>query len=321
MTIMDLFQDWTNDLVTFHNVRPSTISYYRDKVRCFVRYSWESRIAIFRDFYRFKQAFSRFSRAPIKDSTKSKVFQTMRQFNDWMTINRITRENVVKILGKTPKIVYPEVEILTIDDIQRVYIAIEKMYKWAIFERNLLIFEVFLYSGIRHNELLNLKVADIGTNYIHIIDGKWGKNRYVGIPEWLGKKIAEYLENNKITQGYIFPSKNGQKSTHRLCSAFFAKIQKRTDIRLYPHKLRHTYATQCLASGMDMHILQRQLGHEDIKMTMKYVHIADTIRFERVQRFVTPKFRKSSASMQKISIHEILRAFEAINVRLGVVDQ
>ena len=74
-------------------------------------------------------------------------------------------------------------------------------------------------------------------------------------------------------------SSSAVRGTTRLVSTIFQQLSERSGVKLFPHKLCHTYATQCLAAGIDIHVLQRQLGHEDIKMTIRYVHIADSIRF------------------------------------------
>jgi integrase len=78
--------------------------------------------------------------------------------------------------------------------------------------------------------------------------------------------------------------------------------------------LRHTYATQCLAAGIDIHVLQRQLGHEDIKMTIRYVHIADSIRFEKIQKFVHYRFREPNFFRKSVKVSEVIRAFDALDL-------
>jgi len=138
----------------------------------------------------------------------------------------------------------------------------------------------------------------------------------VGIPEWLAQSIHDHIKTDSTGSEYIFPGKCGMMATERMVSRLFSTIGKKIGIHVHPHKLRHTYATQCLVAGMDPYTLQHQLGHEDIKMTMRYVHIANEIRFERVKRHVHYRFNTPHIFEKKISIAEIVRALDSINVRV-----
>jgi len=92
----------------------------------------------------------------------------------WLKKNQIIRKNAIHELDEgAPRFRYPEIEPLTTDHINAVYRIIEQDNEPNFKkERNLLIFEVFLYSGIRHKEFRQLRKTDIGKDYIHIIDGK-----------------------------------------------------------------------------------------------------------------------------------------------------
>ena len=120
------------------------------------------------------------------------------------------------------------------------------------------------------------------------------------------------LENDD----FVFAGKNKNRGTIRLVSAIFQRISDESNIHLHPHKIRHTYATYSLISGMDIHVLQRQLGHEDIKMTLKYVHIAESVRFEKVQKFVHYRFREPNFLAKSVKISEIISAFSAMNIKV-----
>lgn len=315
LLIMDLFQDWADELTITRNVRPQSISYYKQKIECFVRYSWENYIDILGNAFAFKKAYFRFARSPLADSTKSKVWATLSQFGEWLRTNDITLNNAPKILGKPPKIKYPEIQILTRDEIERLYSVLADVYGHSQnYERNVLIFETFLYSGIRHKELLDLQKVDIYPNFIHVRDGKGGKARRVGVPEFLAEKLLQFTKHLRNDDFVFTGGSPAVRGTTRLVSAIFKRLSERSGIKLFPHKLRHTYATQCLAAGIDIHVLQRQLGHEDIKMSIRYVHIADSIRFDKIQKFVHYRFREPNFFKKSVKMSEVVRAFDALDL-------
>lgn len=289
---MDYFPYWADYLVATKQVRKATISYYKDKILWFIKYSWESDLLIFDNLFLFEIAYTRFAKSPLADSTKSKTWTTLQEFCDYLLNKKIIQNNAPRLLWKAPKIKRPEIMTFTNEEIQNIKNAIATRYQNDEKDRNLLIFELFLYTGIRHNEFRNLKKKDIFRNYIHITEWKWWKSRFVAIPDWFGDKILEFIKF-KNQDDYIFSCKNNPHSpaTHSLASKIFSKISKITGLHIYPHKLRHTYATQCLIVGMDPHILQQQLGHEDLKMTMSYVHIIKEIRIQKVQNLIKPNFQ------------------------------
>ena len=145
-------------------------------------------------------------------------------------------------------------------------------------------------------------------------DGKGGKARRVGVPEFLAEKLLQFTKHLRNDDFVFNGSSSAVRGTTRLVSAIFKRLSERSGIKLFPHKLRHTYATQCLAAGIDIHVLQRQLGHEDIKMTIRYVHIADSIRFEKIQKFVHYRFREPNFFRKSIKMSDIVRAFDALDM-------
>lgn len=289
--IMDYFPYWADYLVAIRQVRPDSINFYRDKIKWFINYSWETEVAILWNLFLFEIAYTRFAKSPLADSTKSKTWATLQEFSDYLVKKQIIQNNAPRLLGTPPKVRRPEIMAFTNEEIHRIKIAIWNRYKDEERERNLLIFELFLYTGIRHNEFRNLKKKDISRDYIHIRAGKWGKSRFVAIPAWFGDKILDFIKY-KNHDDFIFANRSDPHSpaTHALASKIFSKISDITGLHIHPHKLRHTYATQCLIIGMDPHILQQQLGHEDLKMTMSYVHIIKEIRIQKVQNLIKPNF-------------------------------
>jgi integrase/recombinase XerD len=140
-----------------------------------------------------------------------------------------------------------------------------------------------LYStGMREAELCHLKVSDIDKErmVIHIRQGKGKRDRDVDLSETLLETLREYWRWMK-PKTYLFPGTVNNwradvpitgKVVWRACrlAAERAGLKK----RVYPHLLRHCYATHWLESGGDLVALQKLLGHVKLEDTVKYLHLS-----------------------------------------------
>lgn len=136
----------------------------------------------------------------------------------------------------------------------------------------------FMYSsGLRINEVSNLKLADIDTDrmQIRVVQSKGNKDRYIPLSKYIAQSLPKYLEmhNPKV---YLFNSCNDKQFTVRGIQRVFKDTVKKSGIQKHAtsHTLRHSYATHLLESGVDLITIKNVLGHEDIKTTMIYMHVA-----------------------------------------------
>lgn len=143
--------------------------------------------------------------------------------------------------------------------------------------RNRTIITMFLETGIRCKELIDMKPEDIAENYI-LIHGKNHKQRLVPITPYLGKQLAKYRTRKehqfelKSTDGSFFLSVNGRMLTNGAIEQLIRKAgQGITDARVSPHTFRHFYAQTQLQNGMDIYTLSRLLGHEKVSITQIYL--------------------------------------------------
>ena len=73
----------------------------------------------------------------------------------------------------------------------------------------------------------------------------------------------------------LFPSQRGGKLTTATIQAIVEKTAKKANIKkeVYPHLLRHSFATHLLEDGYDIRTVQELLGHNDVRTTMVYTHV------------------------------------------------
>ena len=130
--------------------------------------------------------------------------------------------------------------------------------------------------GLRVSELLYLKVRDIDgeRRLLRIDQGKGAKDRMVEIPETLLLQLRRYWQLFRPYE-WLFPGREptralGVTSAQKWLEASKSKagVDKPGGI----HSLRHAYATHQLVAGMPITKLQHQMGHKDIRTTLRYVH-------------------------------------------------
>ena len=140
---------------------------------------------------------------------------------------------------------------------------------------------ILIYSsGMRRNELLNLKIEDIdtrdGKSRIRINRSKGNKDRYTVLSEKLLIELRKYFKIYK-PQIYLFNGmrKGSPMSAGGIRHALNMAVKKSGIKKINLHILRHCFASHALEDGMNIRTLQDILGHASINTTMIYLHVSD----------------------------------------------
>ncbi len=133
-------------------------------------------------------------------------------------------------------------------------------------------------AGLRLNEICHLKLTDIDSDRmtIRVEQGKGAKDRYTLLSPRLLAELRRYwmFYRPKL---WLFTSRHGlepisdgtvQKIYHH------ARVRARIAKDGGMHSLRHAFATHLLEAGVDIHTIQRLLGHGHISSTLRYFHLA-----------------------------------------------
>jgi integrase/recombinase XerD len=133
-------------------------------------------------------------------------------------------------------------------------------------------------GGFRLSEVLHLKLSDIdsGRKVIRVIRGKGNKSREVSIPDQLIDQLRQYY---LIYRPGVFLFESRKQGKPYSATSFRNIINKagvKAGIkkRLSPHVLRHSFATHMLERGLNLKRLQMMLGHNSLKTTSIYLHLA-----------------------------------------------
>lgn len=137
-----------------------------------------------------------------------------------------------------------------------------------------------LYSaGLRRGELLKLKVEDIDSNrmLIHIQDAKGGKDRKTLLSPHLLEMLRKYYRAHRPKE-YLFESPSGGPYSSSSVENIVRRAARHAGIhkRVTPHMLRHSFATHLIEDGIDSRRVQILLGHNSLKTTQRYMHVAQS---------------------------------------------
>jgi site-specific recombinase XerD len=135
-------------------------------------------------------------------------------------------------------------------------------------------------AGLRVSEVCALQLADIESApdrmCIKVRQGKGGKDRYTMLSPQLLQTLRDYWHQRR-PRIWLFPSPTGNGGIdHKVAQRIYGVARDRAKLGRHGgiHTLRHCFATHLLESGVDIHTIQRLLGHGHVSTTMRYFHLA-----------------------------------------------
>lgn len=178
------------------------------------------------------------------------VFSELKRFGEWTLPNPLDGLRTFKEAEK-------EMSWLSNSQISELLHACEAYGKANV----TMIVKICLATGARWSEAERLTQSQLSPQKLTFTKTKGKKNRTVPIPKWLYDELAG-------AQGKFF----------KACYQDFKKVLALTDIQLVEgqktHVLRHTFASHFMMNGGNILVLQRILGHANIRETMRYAHFA-----------------------------------------------
>jgi site-specific recombinase XerD len=137
---------------------------------------------------------------------------------------------------------------------------------------------LLLFAGLRRSELTAITLDDIDlANAQLLVRGKGAKQRVVPLTPLVVEAIRKYLPCRPRTDSdHLFVSRIGGRPLHgRVAGRMLDRVLERADLNhagITPHRLRHTFATHLIRSGVDIRTVQELLGHADLQTTARYLH-------------------------------------------------
>lgn len=163
--------------------------------------------------------------------------------------------------------------------------------------RDRAILDLFYSSGVRLSELCSARLEHLDRQEKFLrVTGKGNKTRLVPLGEMACQAIDHYLAVSrptlvkKRTSSQIFLSiRGGALSPARVREIVKERAsQAGLEQNVYPHLLRHSFATHLLEGGADLRVIQELLGHADISTTQIYTHV-DQKRLKSIHKTFHPR--------------------------------
>ena len=279
-------------------VKPKTVDYYHSRVKIFSKWASETRIinsptlVSKREIQAFLHDLSLGG-----ESTKTGLnteryrwpyYRALKRFFNWATDEGIVETSPIESIRlRAPN--DPPIEPYRPEHIERIFRILDAEHKLAHTPRetmraarNTAIVSLFLESGIRLSELVNLNCNDVDLESKSIIvrNGKMGKGRIAGFGPKTKKALWRYMgaRSNDIDHDALWVSEEYTPMTTNGVQSIFRRLKEAAglgSIKGSIHRLRHTFATTYLRHTRDMKGCRILLGHSSMAMTERYTSYLD----------------------------------------------
>lgn len=148
--------------------------------------------------------------------------------------------------------------------------------------RDRALLEMIYACGMRVSEIINCKLESFDADEAFVrVRGKGDKTRLVPIGTSALDALKAYLDHGRPklvkpgTKSHIFLTVRGRPLTRERVRQILQERARAAGIdqHVFPHILRHSFATHLLENGADLRIIQEMLGHSDIATTQIYTHL------------------------------------------------
>ncbi|MDA3903680.1 MAG: site-specific tyrosine recombinase XerD [Desulfuromusa sp.] len=218
--------------------------------------------------------------------SRARVLSALRSFHRFLLQEKYT-EHDPSALVESPRSLSALPKLLSQRDVERLLQSPKGESPIAVRDRAML--EVLYATGMRVSELVGLRLGDLKLD-IGCLNafGKGSKQRLIPLGESAIEILKEYLQDARlkllknVVSEEVFLNVRGKKLSRQgfwknlRAYAIKAEIKQ----KVYPHMLRHSFATHLLENGADLRSVQTMLGHADISTTQIYTHVIQ----ERLQK-------------------------------------
>jgi len=224
----------------------------------------------------------------------SRELVAIRMLHRFLTQEGQLKEDVTDVL-ESPRLWKHLPDCLDIPEVERLLKSPNVRKLQGLRDQALL--ELLYATGVRASEAASLKVGDLNfeLGYVRVL-GKGGKERIVPVGQMARKSVQRYLKKvrpewtKKKEDAALFVTRLGSRMSRQSVWGILKKNARLAGIKkkVYPHILRHSFATHLLQNGADLRVVQELLGHSDISTTQIYTHV-DKSRLKAIHQKFHPR--------------------------------
>jgi integrase/recombinase XerD len=229
-------------------------------------------------------------------TSQARIISGIKAFFHYLVMEEVISTNPTELL-EAPKLQRKLPDVLGVEEVELLFTGIDHSKPEG--QRNRAILEVMYSCGLRVTELIELQLTNmyLDVGFIRVI-GKGNKERLIPIGDEAIKYINIYRDTirNTVTpekghENTLFLNRRG-KGLSRIMIFYIIKeaAQKAGIVKnIYPHTLRHSFATHLVEGGADLRAVQEMLGHESITTTEIYTHLDRNFLRQTLEKF-HPRF-------------------------------
>lgn len=217
--------------------------------------------------------------APLSKATKATYIRHMKVFLKWLQHKYVVLFDVSEI--RVPKANGRHVRIYNEDEVKQIFAAVSYGSACWLTYRDRALVALMLDSGLRQSEVCTVMKKDFYDNRTRlVVHGKGDKYRVVPVGYMSRLYLDRYLMHCPYRKEWLFCDKTGRQLTRNAVKLLIGRLAKRLPFELSSHKLRHNFATNwCIdqyekRGSVDLVQLMYIMGHNDLKTTQRYLHLA-----------------------------------------------
>ncbi len=290
--ITQLFDEFMYECEFIRKSRPQTLRGYRQTFALLMKLLPHTStdtlttpllITFFRTLEQRKRVVGRgIVKTGIRKSTVATYWSKLNNFFEWLKLKGHIEYNPFANLPY-PTPVYEDRKFLKKEDIEKIFTAILiKSNSSFILKRNLALFHVLLFCGLRREELVLLQVRDIDFDRKMLTvrgeTSKVNRTRYIPLHSQVIMHLKDYIQERKrYSSQYLFVSSTRDRGMSIPGLEHLAIIlREASGVSFTFHQFRHTFAVNFLKASNNIAKLKQLMGHKDISMTILYLRCLPT---------------------------------------------
>lgn len=182
----------------------------------------------------------------------------------------LCKENPVpKALRTLGKVDSKRVRYLNADELERLTTKLPDWLKPIV--------TIARHTGLRRSNILEMTWDQVNLTKRTVIIPRTKNGSPLGMPltQTAAQILAKILETKHTTSPFVFCDMDGKPFSPDAVSQAFIRARKKAKIEnLRFHDLRHDFASRLVQNGVSIHVVRELLGHSDLRMTIRYSHLA-----------------------------------------------
>jgi integrase/recombinase XerD len=229
-------------------------------------------------------------------TSQARIISGIKAFFHYLVMEEVIPTNPTELL-EAPKLQRKLPDVLGVEEVELLFTGIDHSKPEG--QRNRAILEVMYSCGLRVTELIELQLTNmyLDVGFIRVI-GKGNKERLIPIGDEAIKYINLYRDTIRNTvkpekghENTLFLNRRGKGLSRVMIFYIIKEAAQKAGIvkNIYPHTLRHSFATHLVEGGADLRAVQEMLGHESITTTEIYTHLDRNFLRQTLEKF-HPRF-------------------------------